>query len=339
MRKILSALVAIFVSCFCAAAIENSTNENRAGEAKSAIDYREEMRRFVIAISQYGKKFDKNFIVIPQNGLELITKDGSASGELQQGYLREVSAVGAESLFYGYSGDDEPTPADASEYMLKLCRLYAQNGVRVLVTDYCSAASNVDASYRHNKKNGFLSFAAGKRNLTAIPKYPNVPYNANAKDINTVADTENFLYLINSEKFSTKRQFIDTLKNTDYDIIIMDLFHFEKAYTAAEIRELKTKRNGGKRLVICYMSIGEAEDYRYYWNGAWKTGKPAWLAEENPHWKGNYVVKYWDPDWQKIITGNDGSYQKKILDAGFDGVYLDIIDAFEYFENKERAGR
>ena len=70
------------------------------------------MRRFVIAISQYGKKFDKNFIVIPQNGLELITKDGSASGELQQGYLREISAVGAESLFYGYSGDDEPALAD-----------------------------------------------------------------------------------------------------------------------------------------------------------------------------------------------------------------------------------
>ena len=339
MHKILSALAAFFVLCLCAAAIENSTNENRAGEAKPAIDYREEMRRFVIAISQYGKKFDKNFIVIPQNGLELITEDGSASGELQQGYLREVSAVGAESLFYGYSGDDEPTSADASEYMLKLCRLYAQNGVRVLVTDYCSAVSNVGTSYRRSKENGFLSFAADKRNLTAVPKYPNAPHNANAKDINTVADAENFLYLINSEKFSTKRQFIDTLKNTDYDIIIMDLFHFEKAYTSAEIRELKTKRNGGKRLVICYMSIGEAEDYRYYWNSGWKARKPAWLTEENPHWKGNYVVKYWDPDWQKIITGNDGSYQKRILGAGFDGVYLDIIDAFEYFEKKEGAHR
>ncbi len=62
------------------------------------------------------------------------------------------------------------------------------------------------------------------------------------------------------------------------------------------------------------------------------------LAEKNPHWKGNYVVKYWDVDWQKIITGNDGLYQKKILDAGFDGAYLDIIDAFEYFE-KESARR
>jgi hypothetical protein len=27
--------------------------------------------------------------------------------------------------------------------------------------------------------------------------------------------------------------------------------------------------------------------------------------------KGNYVVKYWDADWQKIITGNDESYQKR----------------------------
>lgn len=158
------------------------------------------------------QKFDKNFIAISQNGLELITKDGSASGELRRDYLREASAVGAESLLYGYWGYDEPTHADASEYMLKLCRLYAQNSVRVLVTDYCSAASDVNASYRRSKENGFISFAADKRNLTAVPKCPNAQYNANAKDTNTVADAENFLYLINSEKFSTKRQFIDALK-------------------------------------------------------------------------------------------------------------------------------
>jgi len=73
--------------------------------------------------------------------------------------------------------------------------------VRVLVTDYCSTASDVDASYRRSKENGFLSFAADKRNLAATLKYPNAQYNANFKDINTVADAENFLYLINSKKF------------------------------------------------------------------------------------------------------------------------------------------
>tara|TARA_Y100000782_G_C10186254_1_gene266778 strand:+ start:5809 stop:6066 length:258 start_codon:yes stop_codon:yes gene_type:complete len=61
-------------------------------------------------------------------------------------------------------------------------------------------------------------------------------------------------------------------------------------------------------------------------------GKPSFLAEENPDWEGNYNVKYWNTDWQNIIYGNNDAYVKKIIDTGFDGVYLDIIDAFEYFE-------
>lgn len=86
--------------------------------------------------------------------------------------------------------------------------------------------------------------------------------------------------------------------------------------------------------MIAYMSIGEAEDYRYYWQTEWEINPPSWLAEENPNWPGNYKVRYWDLAWQEIIYGNDNSYLKKILDAGFDGVYLDIIDTFEYFETQ-----
>jgi cysteinyl-tRNA synthetase len=103
---------------------------------------------------------------------------------------------------------------------------------------------------------------------------------------------------------------------------------------ADDVATLKTKANGGNRLVIAYMSIGEAENYRYYWKSEWETNPPSWLAEENLYWLGNYKVRYWDKDWQNIIYGNDDSYLKKILDVGFDGVYLDIIDAFEYFENQ-----
>jgi cysteinyl-tRNA synthetase len=86
--------------------------------------------------------------------------------------------------------------------------------------------------------------------------------------------------------------------------------------------------------VFCYLSIGEAEDYRYYWQPDWNNNKPDWLGAENPDWAGNYKVKYWHKSWQDIIYGNNHSYLQKILDAGFNGVYLDIIDAFEYFEEK-----
>ncbi|MNE97806.1 hypothetical protein D3C80_1962160 [compost metagenome] len=80
------------------------------------------------------------------------------------------------------------------------------------------------------------------------------------------------------------------------------------------------------------MSIGEAEDYRYYWDASWNSSKSSWITAGNPDWPGNFKVKYWNEDWQKIIYKNSDSYLSKILTADFDGVYLDIIDGFEYFE-------
>ena len=69
-------------------------------------------------------------------------------------------------------------------------------------------------------------------------------------------------------------------------------------------------------------------------NTVWHNQKPVWLEEENPNWPGNYKVKYWDPEWQSIIFGSENAYLDAILAVNFDGVYLDIIDGFEYFENK-----
>jgi len=118
--------------------------------------------------------------------------------------------------------------------------------------------------------------------------------------------------------------------------VIIDLFDDDGvSLSHNDVSSLKVKEDGGRRLVIAYMSIGEAEDYRYYWKPEWKADPPTWLEAENPNWEGNYEVRYWDPDWQRIIYGNDDSYLKRIIDAGFDGVYLDIIDAFEHFESKE----
>lgn len=89
---------------------------------------------------------------------------------------------------------------------------------------------------------------------------------------------------------------------------------------------------GGCRLVIFYLSIGEAEDYRWYWDK-----KATWPDRENPDWPGNYKVHYWNDDWQKIIYSGTNSYLDKILKTGFDRVYLDIIDAYEFFENLRKS--
>jgi cysteinyl-tRNA synthetase, unknown class len=103
----------------------------------------------------------------------------------------------------------------------------------------------------------------------------------------------------------------------------------EQAFTPGDIARMKVKSDGSRRHIISYMSIGEAESYRYYWNSDWTDQKPSWLLDENPDWKENYSVCYWDPGWQATFCGNPSAYLDKIIDAGFDGVYLDKCDVFE----------
>jgi len=295
-------------------------------------DFKQEMRNFVIGISEYSKAIDSDFIIIPQNGQELVTVDGEENGLACAEYLSAIDGVGREDLYYGYYNDDITTPVADLNYMISFLDICVSNSIEVLTTDYCWTHSKMDDSYTQNNAKNYISFAAPVRELNVIPDYPITPYTVNSNVITSLSEAKNFLYLINPENYASKQAFITAVTATNYDVLIMDCFFDDVLFTSAEVTQLKAKQNGGQRLVISYMSIGEAEDYRFYWNDSWRVGDPSFIENENPDWEGNYKVTYWDPEWQAVIYGNNDSYLKKILDAGFDGVYLDIIDAFEYFE-------
>jgi cysteinyl-tRNA synthetase len=315
------ALLSLF---WCCNPDKNTENET---------EFKQKMRDFVIGISQYAKASNPDFLIIPQNGIELVSSNGDASGAPHDAYLQAVDAHGQEDLFYGYDNDDQKTKAADTDYLLPFLNLSKNAGNTILVTDYCSTPSKMTDAYQSSVNNGFVGFAANQRELNQIPTFPNPVFQENNAGVSQLSQVKNFLYLINPSGFSQKSDFINAVTATNYDLLIMDLFFSDgTAFTAAELQQLKNKANGGKRLLVCYMSIGEAENYRYYWQPSWNAQKPGWLDAENPNWAGNYKVKYWTPEWQNIIFGNDTSYLKKILSAGFDGVYLDIIDAFEYYE-------
>ncbi|MCF8227063.1 MAG: endo alpha-1,4 polygalactosaminidase [Bacteroidales bacterium] len=295
------------------------------------LEYRESMRDFVKQISSYSKDLHPGFIVIPQNGHELVSTGGEGINDPHAEYLSAIDGAGQEDLYYGYKNDDVATDDEDTEYLMGFLNICEENGVEVLVTDYCYSEEKVNLSYSINHENGFISFAAPDRELGVIPDNVEI-FNENSSDINDLSEAMNFLYLINPDRFDSRDDFITSLRQTNYDLIIIDLFFNETELTQSDISELQTKANGGRRLVISYMSIGEAEDYRYYWKEEWNNDKPDWLDEENPDWEGNYKVRYWNADWQNIIFGSSESYLDKIINAGFDGVYLDIIEAFEYFE-------
>jgi len=300
-------------------------------------DFRQDMRAFVQSLSAFARRSEPDFVVIIQNGHEILTHSGRGDGDPALPLIQAIDGAARESLFYGYEADDRPTPTAARDHMLSLTEMARRHGLAVLITDYCSTPSFVDDSYARSLERGYVSFAADHRALDDIPAYPETPHRVSHGDIASLRDVRNFLYLIDPGEFADRETFLSALGGTDYDLLIVDLFYDYQALSPAEVAALKRKASRGTRLVVAYMSIGEAEDYRYYFNPEWIVEPPSWLAEENPDWEGNYKVRYWDEEWQAIIYGNANSYLQKILDAGFDGVYLDIIDAFEYFEN--RVGR
>ncbi|MGV3576661.1 MAG: MJ1477/TM1410 family putative glycoside hydrolase [Devosia sp.] len=124
----------------------------------------------------------------------------------------------------------------------------------------------------------------------------------------------------------------DLVADTPYDLMVIDFARdgsAVQAFSRAEVMAMKRKPDGGARIVLAYLSIGEAEDYRSYWSRSWQASPPGWLGQENPDWPGNYAVRYWDPAWQNVILGGPKAYLDQIMAAGFDGVYLDRIDAFD----------
>jgi len=144
-----------------------------------------------------------------------------------------------------------------------------------------------------------------------------------------------------------ERATIDELDNTQYDMLVVEPgFNFiEDQYDVDYlVPSLKQKPNGDERILLAYIDIGQAEDYRTYWESTWvaptatQTGIPDFLITIDPDgWSGNYPVAYWDPAWQDIWLGTNGIIEQ-IANYGFDGVYLDWVEAYDDDKVREAAG-
>jgi cysteinyl-tRNA synthetase len=132
---------------------------------------------------------------------------------------------------------------------------------------------------------------------------------------------------------------IDKIAASPFDMVIIDSSMFpdgkEIRLTREQIESMKKKPDGSRRLVIAYFSAGECEDFRYYWKPEWNKKHPSWVAKVDKQWKGDYVVQYWQPEWQHIVYGSADSLIDRIMDAGFDGISIDRVDAYYYFGDTE----
>ncbi len=136
---------------------------------------------------------------------------------------------------------------------------------------------------------------------------------------------------------------VEDAARSPYDLLVVDAttgLAADRPFRPDEVTSLKTKPDGSKRLVVSYLSIGEAEDYRpdYFSTEYMTEDAPDWLLHENPQWKGNRIIRFCTEGWQKTILGDDNGLNiynsielsplYRLIELGLDGVYLDRVDVY-----------
>ncbi|HOG19301.1 MAG TPA: endo alpha-1,4 polygalactosaminidase [Salinivirgaceae bacterium] len=313
MKQIILAFILTTILCSCS-------------KKKLPDENAEKMQEFVVNISDYARRYNPNFIIIPQNGIELAFNNTEQDEGQNSAYMSAINGFGVEELFYNgtYSLDYERLP------MLR--QLKATK--KIMVSEYIADNSNISDAINLNYIEGFICFPRTNSNYH-YSQIPDSVIHSNTADITNLSHAQNYLYLISTDNYSSKQDMINAISATDFDVVLIDLFFNETELTASEVNQLKTKANGGQRVVISYISIGSAEKFRYYWQDSWEQNHPVWIGREYDEYEDEFWVKYWYKEWQDIIYGNDNSYMKKIIDAGFDGVYLDNVEAYYFLYHEE----
>ena len=161
---------------------------------------------------------------------------------------------------------------------------------------------------------------------------------------------------------------VAAIVNSPYDMVVIDPtvthnWDFDAKDMVLKIKASMASDKTHRKLVLAYIDIGQAEEWRWYWHGHPKYEdrgrcRPSYITQiqmwapwviacDPDGWGGNYPVAYWDQKWKNIvIDGTDlgtdlGLYFTSMLDEviqdGFDGVYLDWVEAWEMAAVRKRA--
>lgn len=150
---------------------------------------------------------------------------------------------------------------------------------------------------------------------------------------------------------------VDALSTSNYDMLVIEPTSTDWSSnnsknfdTKSMVKTLKNSKASDKihrKLVIAYINIGEAEDWRWYWKWPeWPSDDsrppnlPNYILIHDPDgWNGNFPVAYWNSEWKDTVIYGENqdpspyrdykSMIDEVIDDGFDGVYLDWVEGYE----------
>lgn len=204
-----------------------------------------------------------------------------------------------------------------------------QQGRRILSIEDCKTQKDVDAAYAGADRDRVLSYAAVDADrLSTLPK--GHPRAESAVPVASVTAARNWLPLLRADRFGTKAEWVQAMEKTNHDALLIDVAHRgAEPLTKDDVKRLKFKELGSQRLMLAVLPVGKAYDWRWYWKKGWEAGNPSFLVAPDPQDPGSFITDMADPAWRELL----GKYLAGIMDLGFDGVVLDDLDTYLWFED------
>ncbi|KAA5595741.1 endo alpha-1,4 polygalactosaminidase [Blastochloris sulfoviridis] len=158
-----------------------------------------------------------------------------------------------------------------------------------------------------------------------------LPRAAVASQRTTRAEPKELLTTVRAWGCQYRNVDVAAIAKSDLDLIVLDprpqdAEHAFIGRSACDL--LRVKPNGQRRLALARLCVGETNVTRWYWPQAWRDAPPAWAERVNPARPGVRHVEFWQPEWQSLVFSGNASILDLILEAGYDGVVLDHVDAF-----------
>jgi hypothetical protein len=125
--------------------------------------------------------------------------------------MLSVDAIFQEALYYGAPEPDAATKNERREKLLRFAETATKNSVKVLVMDSARSRRTIDDSHRLNS-------------------------------------VKNFLYLRDSTSFGRQDEFALERHGTNYDMVVVDVFHGRTPLSKQAVETLKFKMLGARRL-------------------------------------------------------------------------------------------
>lgn len=302
-------------------------------------NYRAQMREIVEDLATYAKKRDPKFIVVTRPGFDLLSwsRREFDLAEIKRDPLAKLPSdaivqVGTPMRRYIQSIDGfmlngqfcAPlrVPAADLDAMLK-------QGLKGMSIEHCPSPEAATAALQTAVRMGVISHIDLDDTDDFARPPTRRPSPENPRNVETLLGARNMVMLLDSRNYATREEWFAAMAGTNYDVIVTDAFYKgNQSLSKDEVHHLKFKEIGARRLVLARMSVGYAEDERFYWQRDWQIGTPTWIQALGPDRAGQYVVEFWNPAWKAII----GRYFAGIMDLGFDGVVLDGVEAYRRWE-------